>query len=108
MGRCWAAVLSLLTGMVLDVGELCIFYLDVALVPPAGVAVDLGHLERQCAVEGYVVEVGKNPVGHFEECQHSSRSADLDDDRSISVQVGAAEQHGLTTTCLSGVLRSPT
>ena len=38
--------------------------------------------------------------------KHSSRSAVLDDDRSISVQVGAAERHGLTTTCLSGVLRN--
>ena len=54
-----AAVLSLLTGMVLDVGELCVFCLYVALVPPAGVAVDLGHLERQYAVEGYAVVVGK-------------------------------------------------
>ena len=60
--------LSLLMGMDPNVGELCIFDLIVAMVPPAGVAADLGHLERQCAVEGYVMEVGKYPIGYFVEC----------------------------------------
>merc|ERR1712039_935524 len=32
------------------------------MVPPAGVAADLGHLERKSAVKGYVMEVGKNPI----------------------------------------------
>ena len=31
--------------------ELCIFDLSVAMVPPAGVAADLGHLERRAAYE---------------------------------------------------------
>jgi len=39
------------------------------MLTPAGVAADLGHLERQCAVEGYVVEVGKNPIGYFEDAR---------------------------------------
>lgn len=60
--------LSLLMGMDPNVGELCIFDLNVAMVPPAGVAADLGHLERKCAVKGYVMEVGKNPIDHLEEC----------------------------------------
>jgi len=47
---------------------LCIFDLNVAMVPPAGVATDLSHLERKCAVKGHVMEVGKNPIDHLEEC----------------------------------------
>jgi len=60
--------LSLLMGMDPNVAELCIFDLNVAMVPPAGVATDLSHLERKCAVKGYVMEVGKNPIDHLEEC----------------------------------------
>lgn len=60
--------LSLLMGMDPNVSELCIFDLNVAAVQPAGVAADLGHLERKCAVKGYVMEVGKNPIDHLEEC----------------------------------------
>lgn len=60
--------LSLLMGMDPNVGELCIFDLNVAMVHPAGVAADLGHLERKCTVSGHVMEVGKNPIDHLEEC----------------------------------------
>jgi len=60
--------LSLLMGMDPNVGELNIFDLSVAMVAPAGVAADLGHLERKSKVTGYVMEVGKNPVDHLEEC----------------------------------------
>merc|ERR1712083_1200895 len=38
------------------------------MVPPAGVAADLGHLERKSKVKGYVMEVGKNPVDHLQAC----------------------------------------
>merc|ERR1712050_394182 len=60
--------LSLLMGMDPNVGDLRIFDLNVAMVPPAGVAADLGHLERKCSVKGYVMEVGQKPVDHLEEC----------------------------------------
>lgn len=60
--------LSLLMGMDPNVGELCIFDLNVAMVPPAGVAADLGHLERKSSTKGYVMEVGQNPIDHLEEC----------------------------------------
>jgi malate dehydrogenase len=50
------------------VGELCVFDLNVAMVPPAGVAADLGHIEKKADVKGYVMEVGKNPIDHLEEC----------------------------------------
>merc|ERR1712110_166978 len=49
-------------------GELSVFDLSVAMVPPAGVAADLSHIEKKCAVKGYVMEVGKNPIDHTEEC----------------------------------------
>jgi malate dehydrogenase len=50
------------------VKELSIFDLNVAMVPPAGVAADLGHLEKKADVKGYVMEVGKNPIDFMEEC----------------------------------------
>jgi len=50
------------------VSELCVFDLNIAMVPPAGVAADLSHIERKCAVKGYVMEVGKNPIDYLEEC----------------------------------------
>merc|ERR1719236_13324 len=37
------------------------------MVPPAGVAADLGHLEKAVKVDGFVMEVGKNPVDFLEE-----------------------------------------
>jgi len=60
--------LSLLMAMNPNVSELCVFDLNIAMVPPAGVAADLSHLERKCSVKGYSMEVGKNPVDHLEEC----------------------------------------
>jgi len=51
-----------------NVSELCVFDLNIAMVPPAGVAADLSHVDSKCAVKGYVMEVGKNPIDHLEEC----------------------------------------
>lgn len=60
--------LSMLMAMDPNVGELCIFDLNVAMVAPAGVAADLGHIERKCGVKGYELEVGKAAIDHLEEC----------------------------------------
>merc|ERR1712203_1214363 len=60
--------LSLLMGMDSNVGDLRIFDLNVAMVPPAGVAADLGHLERKSKVQGHVMDVGSKPVDHLEDC----------------------------------------
>merc|ERR1712232_205233 len=49
------------------VTELSVFDLSVAMVPPAGVAADLSHIEKKCAVTGYVMEVGKNPIDFTED-----------------------------------------
>jgi len=51
-----------------NVAELCIFDLSVAMVPPAGVAADLGHLERKSKVKGYMMELGAKPIDNLEEC----------------------------------------
>merc|ERR1712187_339804 len=60
--------LSMLMAMNPAVKELCVFDLSVAMVPPAGVAADLSHLETKADVKGYVREVGKNPIDFLEEC----------------------------------------
>jgi malate dehydrogenase len=60
--------LSLLMSMDPNVGELCVFDLDVAMVPPAGVAADLGHIEKKSSVKGYVMKVGEKPIDNLEEC----------------------------------------
>lgn len=60
--------LSLLMAMDSRVKELCVFDLDVAMVPPAGVAADLGHLEKKVAVKGFVMKVGEKPIDNLEEC----------------------------------------
>ncbi|CAE8666689.1 unnamed protein product, partial [Polarella glacialis] len=60
--------LSLLMAMDPKVKELCIFDLSVAMVPPTGVAADLGHLERKNTVKGYSMDIGQKPVDHLEEC----------------------------------------
>merc|ERR1711988_838981 len=51
-----------------NVGELTVFDLNIAMVPPVGVAADLGHLEKKAEVKGYVMEVGGKPIEHTKEC----------------------------------------
>jgi len=60
--------LSLLMAMDPNCSELCVFDLSIAMVPPAGVAADLSHIEKKASVKGYVMEVGKNPIDYLEEC----------------------------------------
>jgi len=60
--------LSLLMAMDSNVSELSVFDLNIAMVPPEGVAADLSHIETKCKVKGYVMEVGKNPIDYTEEC----------------------------------------
>jgi malate dehydrogenase len=51
-----------------NVKELCVFDLSVAMVPPAGVAADLSHLEKPVKVNGYVMEVGAKAIDNLEDC----------------------------------------
>merc|ERR1719460_1639133 len=50
------------------VGELCVQDVTMAMVPPAGVAADLGHLERPAKVTGYAIDPSKPAVDQLEEC----------------------------------------
>merc|ERR1719297_685569 len=45
-----------------NVKELSIFDLDIAMVPPAGVAADLSHLEKKVDVKGYVMPLNQPPM----------------------------------------------
>jgi len=60
--------LSLLMSQDPNVRELAVFDLNVAMVPPAGVAADLSHIEGKVDVKGYVMEVGKTPKDFLKEC----------------------------------------
>eukprot|EP00747_Dinoflagellata_sp_TGD_P143677 gnl/TRDRNA2_/TRDRNA2_176421_c0_seq2.p1 gnl/TRDRNA2_/TRDRNA2_176421_c0~~gnl/TRDRNA2_/TRDRNA2_176421_c0_seq2.p1 ORF type:complete len:445 (-),score=93.94 gnl/TRDRNA2_/TRDRNA2_176421_c0_seq2:166-1500(-) len=60
--------LSAFMAMDPNVGELCIFDLSIAMVPPAGVAADLSHLETDVNVKGHVMELGAKPKDNLQEC----------------------------------------
>jgi len=60
--------LSMLMAMNSAVGELCVVDVQVAMVPPQGVAADLGHLEKPCKVTGYALELEKPAIDQLEEC----------------------------------------
>jgi len=60
--------LSMLMAMNSNVRELCVFDLNIAMVPAAGVAADLGHVERKSAVKGYEMVVGGKPIDNLKEC----------------------------------------
>jgi len=59
--------LALLMAMHPSVGELVVQDVTMAMVPPAGVAADLGHLEKPCAVKGYAIDPSKPAVDQLEE-----------------------------------------
>jgi len=60
--------LSLLMASHPDVVELCVYDLTVAMVPPAGVAADLSHLNSRCKVTGYAFDVADKAIEKAEEC----------------------------------------
>jgi malate dehydrogenase len=60
--------MSMLMAMNAKVGELCVQDVTMAMVPPAGVAADLGHLERPCKVTGFAIDPSKPAIDQLEEC----------------------------------------
>jgi len=58
--------LSMFMALDSNVAELSVVDLNVAMVPPAGVAADLGHLERKSKVKGYVYDVSEKAVDKLE------------------------------------------
>merc|ERR1711920_540190 len=59
--------LSMLMSMDPNVKEVAVFDLNIAMVPPQGVAADLSHLEGQAAVKGYTGTVGEPAVNFTQE-----------------------------------------
>lgn len=62
------ANLSLLVAMDPLVKELSVYDLTIAMVPAEGVATDLAHLERRCAVKAYSLDTSQKPIEHLKEC----------------------------------------
>jgi len=56
--------LSLLMTLDKNVREVSVYDLKIAMVPPEGVAADLGHLENKVAVNGYVGELNEPPMNY--------------------------------------------
>jgi len=51
-----------------NVREVSVYDLSIAMVPPAGVAADLGHIENKVAVNGYCGELNQPPKNFTKEC----------------------------------------
>jgi malate dehydrogenase len=51
-----------------NVGELSVYDLTIAMVPPGGVAADLGHLEKKVKVTGYAKALDEKAIDKLGEC----------------------------------------
>lgn len=60
--------LSLLMSLDPNVGELSVYDLTVAMVPPAGVAADLSHLEKKVTVRGYAKALDEKAIDVLGDC----------------------------------------
>eukprot|EP00439_Symbiodinium_sp_Y106_P022825 s3386_g2.t2 len=60
--------LSLLMALDDNVGELSVYDLDFAMVPPGGVAADLNHLEKKVKVKGYVKSKDEKAIDVLGDC----------------------------------------
>merc|ERR1711920_773709 len=60
--------LSLLMASDPNVSELSVYDLTVAMVPPQGVAADLGHLEKKAKVVGYAKQLEQKAIDVLGEC----------------------------------------
>jgi len=60
--------LSLLMSLDPNVSELSVFDLTIAMVPPEGVAADLGHIEKKCKVRGYKMAPDDKPINVLQDC----------------------------------------
>merc|ERR1719325_431062 len=65
------------------------------MVPPAGVAADLNHLERKCSVKGYCLELADKPVDNLEEC--------LTGCHLVLIPAGMPRKPGMTRDDLFGI-----
>merc|ERR1719231_1302050 len=60
--------LSLLMAMDDNVAELCVQDVTMAMVPAAGVAADLSHIEKKCKVNSYAIDPKIPAVDQLQEC----------------------------------------
>jgi len=60
--------LSLLMAMDPNVGELSVYDLTIAMVPPGGVAADLAHLEKKVKVKGYAKALDEKAIDVLGDC----------------------------------------
>merc|ERR1712060_442206 len=77
------------------VSELCVFDLTLAMVPAAGVAADLSHLERKSKVIGYALDKDDKPVEKLQEC--------LTGCHLVLVPAGLPRKPGMTRADLLGI-----
>merc|ERR1719223_1995566 len=77
------------------VSELCVFDLTIAMVPAAGVAADLSHLEKKSKVTGYALTLEDKPVDKLGECLKGCHL--------VLVPAGMPRKPGMTRADLLGV-----
>nr|USW07936.1 malate dehydrogenase [Crypthecodinium cohnii] len=87
--------LSLLMALDERVGELSVFDLNISMVPAAGVAADLSHLEYPSKVKAYSLALEDKPIDKLEECL---TGCDL-----VLVPAGMPRKPGMTRADLLGV-----
>ena len=87
--------LSLLMSMSDLVGELSVQDVTMAMVPAAGVAADLGHLEKNCKVSPYAIDPKLPAVDQLEDC--------LTGCHLVLVPAGVPRKPGMTRDDLFGI-----
>jgi len=87
--------MSLLMSMNPAVGELCVQDVTMSMIPAAGVAADLGHIERPSKVTGYAIDPSQPAIDQLGECL---TGADL-----LLVPAGIPRKPGMTRDDLFAV-----
>jgi malate dehydrogenase len=87
--------LCLLMAMNDSVRELCVYDLDIAMVPAQGVATDLSHVEKRCKVSHYTLSKDDKAVDKLGECLSG---CDL-----VIVPAGLPRKPGMTRADLLGI-----
>jgi len=87
--------LSLLMAMDDNVSELCVQDVTMALVPAAGVAADLGHLEKKSKIKSFAIDPKLPAVDQLKDCL---TGCDL-----VLVPAGVPRKPGMTRDDLFGI-----
>jgi malate dehydrogenase len=87
--------MSLLMAMDENVSELCVQDVTMALVPAAGVAADLSHLEKKCKVKSFAIDPKIPAVDQLKDC--------LTGCHLVLVPAGVPRKPGMTRDDLFGI-----